>query len=155
MGFAEWRLDWKLRLSVSITEPRASYGYPQPTPKPVRHRPHCRSFWGNGEVGTEFLVENDIVEVIFPIPDCIGPLKKSWGAVNGGPILLSSGIHHCQAQILAMPPKYNSSLKRNNDGIEFVETDLGKERIILALEFSPRWKRIMKITESFLKRHKA
>lgn len=156
VGFIEWRFDWKPRVQVSVTEPRPGHPYNDPQvvtvdeetaanflklipddlrPQRARSRPGAQVF--AGPVFVTFVVERDIVEVIFPVPDCIHPFHNGgWGCAEGKRIELSSGRHHCQALVEAKPPNYKSTLRRCNNGIEFVETESGRPRVIGRLEDS-------------------
>ena len=157
VGFIGWRFDWKLRVQVSVTEPKPGHPYNDPPsvrldekaaqallelipehlrpkgPKRVRSRPNAQYY--SGPVFVEFVVERDIVEVVFPIPNCIYQFHGGgWGCAEGRRIELSSGRHHCQARVEAKPPNYKSAIRRTKEGIEFVETELGQVRVIGRLE---------------------
>jgi len=135
VGFIEWRLDWKLRVQVSITEIGPGYGGEEPRPVSVPTRPGAQCFHSKDFVMV--IVENDIVEIIFPIPDCINPFsKRGWGCAEGGAIHLSTGKHHCQARVEAKPPSNNSyqwtlsnSIVDKKDGINFLMSNKLIERI--------------------------
>jgi len=85
-------------------------------------------FFGPEKV--KFTVEGDVLEIVFPMPDCVFPFQKTtaWGWSEGCPIRLSLGDHHCQARLIAKPTKPNCHLRREGEFLEFVETRLSKPR---------------------------
>ncbi len=124
----QWLYNWKVRVQVSVTE----YGVAEPLPREgqTRDRQELMSPWGPGNV--RFLVEDDVLEIIFPA-DCIYPFKskKAWGWSEGCPIPLSTGKHHCQALLIAKPPRQlNCYLRINGDFLEFVESRRGVTHIL-------------------------
>lgn len=145
----EWRSNWKLRVEVSVMELRPDHPYKDPQvvtvdektaaafldlipehlrPKRVQTRPNAQYY--SGPVFVQFVVERDIVEVVFPIPNCVHRFHRGgWGCAGGKRIDLSSGRHHCQARLVAKRPNYKSDLRRTKEGIEFVETDLAQVRV--------------------------
>jgi len=131
----EWLCDWKLRLCISITHPKPGYPYPPSAGKLVPSRPGARCFSSDND-WLDVIVENEIVEVWFPVPDCIQPFQKSpsFGCSGGATIALGTGIYHCQARLIAQNSDHKATLRRAGRTLEFIRTDLGRTTVVGAIE---------------------
>jgi len=83
--------------------------------------------------------------VVFPIPDCICPFKKSgWGHSAGGLVAIDDVAYWLAARLIAKPPKrVTASLRRSDSGLEFLHSTGEGEQRVGYLPFSEgyvRWK---------------
>ena len=149
--FDDWRFDWKLKIQCSVTVPKPGYGYGRPTGWRLRSRAEASEFHPmSGDYGT-FIIEKDIVEIVFSIPDCIRPFqKRGWGCALGGPILIKEALYHCAARLEAKGPP-DGSLKRNENGIDFLIARNGRTEVIGSLSNHVRRLTIEELRAAFLK----
>jgi hypothetical protein len=100
----DWRLGRRLRSQVSITVAKDPYG----------------GGWHGHYHSTPTVLEGDIVQLFYPLPDFIWPLKRSgWGGADGGPITIRSVLYHCQAQLRARDPGDGAYLERVENELIF------------------------------------
>lgn len=131
----QWLYNWKVRAQVSVTVAGPDYKMGKPFPQEDRLRPGAQVFFGPEKV--RFTVEGDVLEIVFPMPDCICRMRRAWGCSAGCPVRLGVVDHHCQATLIAKPPKPHCHLRREGKFLEFVETRLGMPRVQGRLE---NWK---------------
>ncbi len=116
-----WRLNWRLQVRCSITEPKEGYKLPIPTESRreiVFDKEEC------GALGTLNIAARRLA-LSFRIPDCLNPpSKKSF--IWQGAIFLDDRPFHCQAKLVIIDPKDGSFVRRiaaastHAGGIEFV-----------------------------------
>ncbi len=117
-----WLLGWNLRVQASITKPGDGYGYPRPIPHEVPHRRAAVLFPSQTTDLARYVVEGDVVEIEYLIPDCISRFHDSpgWGCSAGGPIMRYDEMYHCQALLIAKKPDDQSELRREERELVFV-----------------------------------
>jgi len=129
----EWLHGWRLRVQASVTVPKPGYGFGKPHPVALDGQPDARLFRADDYV--RVIVCGHRVDVVFPIPDCIYPFKKSgWGCSEGGPILVADCIYHCQARLQVRGPRDGSFLRRTGTCLEFVRASGGEDKVLATFQ---------------------
>lgn len=101
-----WRLNWRLQVRCSITEPKEGYKLPMPNKSPretVFDTEEC------GALGT-LNIDAGRLALSFRIPDCLNPPKKSF--IWQGAIFLDDRPFHCQVKLVVIDPRDGSFLRR-------------------------------------------
>ncbi len=99
----------------------------------VPGRPEAREFSAyNGEL--LLIVEKNVIEVVFFIPDCLRMMKKAHGCSDGGEVGLSCGTFHVQAMLYAKTRDYQCQLRRKGQVLEFLRTRLGQQSVVGSLQ---------------------
>jgi len=147
VGVQEWICNWKLRLEISVTQPKPGCQCAVPAGSPARDRPGAWRFLPDNDSFLDVIVDNDIVEVWFPVPDCIQPLKKTFGCAGGTTIALAGGSYRCQARLITKAPDFTAYLRRAGPTLEFIQTNAGHTNVIGVIEnwmAPPDWPALMK-----------
>lgn len=130
-----WLCDWKLRVSVSITQIGRCDPYPLDAGNAPQERTQARRFLPDNE-WMDVLVDGEVLEVWFPVPDCIQRFQNthSFGCSGRATIIMGTGVYHCGARLVAENRDYLASLRRTGKTIEFIRTDLGRATVVGSID---------------------
>lgn len=126
----QWLHGWKLRAQISVTQQLDGDG---PEGLEVEGRQAARRFTSDHRALC-LLVEANVVDVVFFLPDSVTMMQRAFGCADGGDVKLSWGRFRVQALLYAKPPDPQSHLRRQGRVLEFVRTRLGQEAVVLRLQ---------------------
>ena len=128
VGECAWHFDWRFRAELSVTVPKANYGYSRIAPRgiAVDGRPSAARHFPANDGYVTFVIDEQSFEATFLIPDCLRSFNKSsgFGCAANGPIAIRGTLYHCGIRLIAKNHDRSATIERDGDRVRLFDVGL-------------------------------